>query len=150
LWFFDKDKKNTDRKDMILFIDARKIFTQIDRAHREFMPEQIEFIANIVRLYRGEDIESTHGSEKLTKETFPKSKYQDIVGLCKFATLKEIEEQGWSLNPGRYVGVVSEADDGSDFKERLEELNEELEVLNTEARKLEESISINIRKLIEK
>jgi len=69
--------------------------------------------------------------------------------LCKSATLEEIEEQGWSLNPGRYVGVVSEADDGSDFKERLEELNEELEVLNTEARQLENTIGINITKLLE-
>ena len=44
----------TARKDKVLFIDARHIFRQIDRAHREFTPEQIEFIANIVRLYRGE------------------------------------------------------------------------------------------------
>ena len=42
--------------------------------------------------------------------------------------------QGWSLNPGRYVGVAErEADDG-DWREKLEELNEELEVLNAEAR----------------
>lgn len=144
LWFLDKAKKNTDRKDKILFIDARKIYTQIDRAHREFTPEQIEFITNIVRLYRGEDIETTHGSEKLTKETFQKGRYQDIAGLCKVATLKEIEEQGWSLNPGRYVGVVEKEDDGFDFRERLKELNEELETLNKEAKKLEEQISENV------
>jgi type I restriction enzyme M protein len=51
LWFLDKAKKS-ERKDKILFVDARKIFNQIDRAHREFLPEQIEFLANIVRLYR--------------------------------------------------------------------------------------------------
>ncbi len=106
LWFLDKGKKKTDRKDKVLFIDARKIFVQIDRAHREYSPEQIEFISNIVRLYRGEDIETVQGSEKMTKENFPKKKYQDIAGLCKVATLKEIEEQALSLNPSRYVGVV--------------------------------------------
>lgn len=63
--------------------------------------------------------------------------------------MKEIEEQGWSLNPGRYVGVVEEEGDGFDFKERLEELNEELETLNTEAKELEEQISTNIEKLME-
>ena len=51
LWFLDRAKKSTPRKDQVLFIDARHIFRQIDRAHREFTPQQIEFIANIVRLY---------------------------------------------------------------------------------------------------
>jgi len=149
LWFLDKGKKNTDRKDKVLFIDARKIYTQIDRAHREFTPEQIEFIANIVRLYRAENIETRNGSAELMKQTFPDGKYQDIMGLCKVATLKEIEEQGWSLNPGRYVGVVEQEGDGFDFKERLEELNEELETLNNEARELEAQISENVEKILE-
>lgn len=149
LWFLDKGKKNTDRKDKVLFIDARKIYTQIDRAHREFTPEQIEFIANIVRLYRAENIETRNGSVELMKQTFPNDKYQDIVGLCKVATLKEIEEQGWSLNSGRYVGVVEQEGDSFDFKERLEELNEELETLNNEARELEAQISENVSKILE-
>jgi len=144
LWFLDKGKKKTDRRDKVLFIDARRIYHQINRAHREFLPEQIEFIANIVRLYRGEDIETVHGSEKPMKETFPEGKYQDVAGLCKVATLKEIEEHGWSLNPGRYVGVAEQTPEKFDFKERLEELNEELEVLNTEARDLENKIAENI------
>jgi len=61
LWFFDKGKKHTDRRDKVLFIDARSIYRQIDRAHREFRPEQVEFIANIVKLYRGESVETCHG-----------------------------------------------------------------------------------------
>jgi len=148
LWFLDKAKKKTGRKDKVLFIDARKIFNQIDRAHREFLPEQIEFLANIVRMYRGEDIETRRGSEKLMKENFPKGTYKDVAGLCKIAALKDIEGQGWSLNPGRYVGVVDSADDGFDFKERLEELNEELETLNAEAKELESIIAENIQKLM--
>src|SRR3984893_17330311 len=72
LWFIDRGKAETKRKDKVLFIDARHIFHQIDRAHRDFTPEQIEFVANIVRLYRGEDIESEAGSTELMKQNFPK------------------------------------------------------------------------------
>lgn len=148
LWFLDKAKKKSDRKDKVLFIDARKIFNQIDRAHREFLPEQVELIANIVRMYRGENIETEHGSEKLMKESFPRGRYQDITGLCKVATLKDIEELGLSLNPGRYVGIVENERDGFDFKERLEVLNEELQTLNVEAKELEGTISENISKIL--
>lgn len=149
LWFLDKGKKGTDRKDKVLFIDARHIYQQIDRAHREFRPDQIEFIANIVRLYRDEDVELWKGSEALMKEHFPDGVYQDVPGLCKVATIGEIEAQGWSLNPGRYVGVAEREDDGFDFAERLEELNEELERLNLEARELEERIGENVAMLLE-
>jgi len=149
LWFLDRGKKGTDRQDKVLFLDARHIFRQIDRAHRDFTPEQIEFLANIVRLYRGEKAENQHGSAKMMAEKFPKGKYVDVPGLCKIATLKEIEAQGWSLNPGRYVGVAEGEADDFDFKERLQELNEELEVLNVEARELEERISSNIQKVLE-
>src|SRR5712691_11740775 len=83
LWFFDKGKRNTDRRDKVLFIDARHIFTQIDRAHREFTPEQIEFLANIVQLYRGEAIETTNGSDAHMQEVFPNRTYADVPGLCK-------------------------------------------------------------------
>ena len=150
LWFLDKGKKNTDRKDKVLFIDARHIFRQIDRAHRDFTPEQIEFIANIVRLYRDEKPENLHGSDKLLKEKFPKNKYADIPGLCKVAKIDEIKEHGYSLTPGRYVGVAEKEEEDFDFYERLEELNEELKVLNSEARKLEDRIGENVGKLLER
>jgi type I restriction enzyme M protein len=133
----------------VLFLDARHIFRQIDRAHRDFTPEQIEFLANIVRLYRGEKPENQHDSAKMMAEKFPKEKYADVPGLCKVATIKEIEAQGWSLNPGRYVGVAEGDKEDFDFKERLEELNEELETLNAEARELEEKIVENVMKLVE-
>ena len=65
LWFLDRGKRTKGRKDQVLFLDARPIFRQIDRAHRDFTPEQIEFLANIVRLYRGEEIETAPGSQQL-------------------------------------------------------------------------------------
>lgn len=150
LWFLDKGKKNTDRKDKVLFIDARHIYKQIDRAHREFTPEQIEFLANIVRLYRGEPVETTASSESMLKKHFLKGTYRDVPGLCKVATIEEIVQQSYSLNPGRYVGVATRVDDGFDFAERLEELNKELEALNTEAQELEERIAGNVTKLLKK
>ena len=72
-----------------------------------------------------------------------------MAGLCKVATIAEIEAQGWSLNPGRYVGVAARAEEDFDFKARLEELNEELETLNVEARELEARIADNVVKLLE-
>ena len=149
LWFLDKGKKKTARKDKVLFIDSRHIFRQIDRAHRDWTPDQIEFISNIVRLYRGENIETASGSQGLMKENFPKDRYCDVAGLCKVATLADIEGQGWSLNPGRYVGVAERVADDFEFAERLEELNEELETLNAEARELEERISENVTMLLD-
>ena len=85
-----------------------------------------------MRLYRGEAPETDAGSAALLAEKFPDGRYRDVAGLCKVATLAEIEAQGWSLNPGRYVGVGERAADGFDFEERLEELSEELEMLNAE------------------
>lgn len=149
LWFLDRGKERTKRKDKVLFIDARSIFHQIDRAHREWTPDQIEFLANIVRLYRGEAVESEAGSRDLMKANFPKGQYANVAGLCKIATVADIEAQGWSLNPGRYVGVAERAADDFEFVERLEELNEELETLNAEARELEERIAENVASILE-
>ena len=63
--------------------------------------------------------------------------------------MSEIEVQGWSLNPGQYVGLTERKDEDFDFYWRLEELNEELEVLNVEARGLEDRIAENVVKLLE-
>ena len=147
LWFFDKGKSNTERSDKVLFIDAREIFTQVDRTHREFTPEQIEFISNIVRLYRGMKSENSKGSDNMMLENFPDLKYKDVVGLCKVSDLNEIKEQGYSLNPARYVGVNIEEMDDKDFYEKISELNDELQGLNKEASKIEENIHQTLKKL---
>ena len=280
LWFFDKAKKD----DKIIFIDARNIFTPIDRSHREFSDEQIKNIAVISRLHRGnrqaftelvhsyfengfhklsqnrpslsqvakkvtEFLRAYNGRElpdfdkalvsvdkfeaafaKYHKETtpsevdkanknqrtlnelvlpffaalhellkevdkkvrhiekeqgagkdikalktelgelhtkvkdteyfffhvswlqarFPEAKYEDVIGLCKLASMDEIKEQEYSLNPGRYVGVVIE-EDGKTEEEFIEEMllmNEELTRLNADAKKLESAITHNIRQIM--
>ena len=188
LWFFDKSKTTPspaasrhhlpvgegrgegkqNRADTVLFIDARHIYRQVDRAHREWTPAQIGFLANLVRLYRGEALDFTLGGDEARakiQEIFGeaadpignrKSKvvnaapsYRDVPGLCKEATLQEIAAQGWSLNPGRYVGVAAgEAVSDEDFKEQLETLNEELETLNAQARDLEQTIASNVAEIL--
>jgi len=162
LWFLDKNKPSKN-KDKVLFIDARHIFRQVTRAVRDYTSEQLNFIANIVRLYRGQAIDNTYlethpdtgndGSYSLDnffKNDKGNFAYQDIAGLCKVATKTEIIEQGYSLNPGRYVGVAEgEAESDEDFSVKLEALQEELEVLNAEAHALESSIAFNINKVLE-
>jgi len=141
LWFLDKGKVGTEREDQVLFIDARDIYRQVTRRIRDFEPAQLEFISNIARLYRGEEPETLQGSDELLEEHFPQGEYTDVPGLCKAASRSEIEEQGWSLNPGRYVGVEDgDPQENFDFTARFIELNEELSLLNTEAAELEEQI----------
>ncbi len=158
------EHKGARYRDTVLFIDARHIFRQLDRAHRDFTPAQLEFLANVVRLYRGEACEFQEGSEEKVRECFslpspagrragdeglPGLAYRDVPGLCRVATIHDIEQQGWSLNPGRFVGVAKGEDlSDEDFKEQLEALNEELEVLNAEARELEERIAGNVTELL--
>ena len=102
-----------------------------------------------MRLYRGEAIDLTVGGEeaqaKLQEVFGAQPAYADVPGLCKVATLAEIEAQGWSLNPGRYVGVAPGEDvSDEDFREQLQALNEELETLNAQARGLEQTIAENV------
>ncbi len=154
LWFLDRGKAKSNRADTVLFIEARHIYRQVDRAHRDWTPAQIGFLANLVRLYRGEAPDLTLGGDETVaklKEVFGKKPaYADVPGLCKAATLKEIEAQGWSLNPGRYVGVApGEEVSDEDFKAQLEALNEELEALNAEARTLEQTIAANVAGILE-
>ncbi len=159
------ESRAPDRADTVLFVDARHIYRQVDRAHREWTPVQIGFLANLVRLYRGEAPDYTLGGDeaesKLTeifgeaagsnrKSAIVNLKYRDVPGLCKAASLQDIAAQGWSLNPGRYVGVAAgEAVSDEDFKEQLETLNEELETLNAKARELEATIASNVTEILE-
>lgn len=182
LWFFDKAKTHSEKKNEILFIDARNVFTQVDRAHRKFSDEQIKNLGIISRLYEGDTAaytnlieeyktafanapETSDDKEVKTKsyyqsqidwlnERFPDGKYNDVIGLCKVAKLEGedgIIDQDYSLNAGRYVGVVIE-DDGmtaEEFKAEMLSLNEELLKLNDEAQRLETEIQNNIVRLFD-
>lgn len=153
LWFLDKSKVTTGRKDTVLFVDARHIHRNITRAVRDWAPPQIGFLANIVRLYRKEEPDFKLGdreTEAKIKEVFGrKPRYADILGLCKAATIDEIKAQGWSLNPGRYVGVaLGETVSDEEFNAQFSLMNNELEELNTKARELQELIARNARRVL--
>lgn len=181
LWFFDKQKPNSDKKNEILFIDARNVFIQVDRAHRKFSEEQIKNLGVISKLYHGDtqalaDLlaeyrakleqapETAEEAETQPKaywqqqidwltERFPDGVYTDVIGLCKAATLEGedgIIDQDYSLNAGRYVGVVIE-DDGltpEEFKTEMQSLHGEFTALSAEAKELETLIADNLKGLL--
>lgn len=161
LWFFNKQRP---KKDEILFIDARNIFTQVDRAHRKFSDEQVKNLGIISRLYEGDSdafwalVEEYKAEGKQSEvdwllERWPDGKYQDIVGLCKVTKLEGedgIIDNDYSLNAGRYVGVVIE-DDGmteEEFRTEMLSLNSEFAKLSAEAKDLESEIEKNLKELL--
>ena len=183
LWFLDKGKKETN-KNKVLFIDARSIFTVMDRSHHTFTDEQMEFISGIVDLYRGNATQnspsvkgwqsqtdgvvsetptdkntspnklgtpqnSPQNPNDLLQAKFPDGVYQDIKGLCKLATIEEIQAQNWSLNPGIYVGVEENIADEYDFVERMTELQTSWQELTQEAKSLETKITTNFNLIVE-
>ena len=160
LWFFNKQRTN---KDEILFIDARNIFTQVDRAHRKFSDEQIKNLGIISRLYEGDSdsfwalVEEYKAAGKQDQadwllERWPEGKYKDVIGLCKVAKLDGedgVRDQDYSLNAGRYVGVVIE-DDGmteAEFADTMRGLHSDFSQLNAEALKLQAEIDKNMKEL---
>jgi len=171
------EQRGARYSDTVLFIDARHIYRQVTRALRDWTPAQIGFLGNIVRLYRGDPLDFTLGgddaraklAEVFAVQPSPGSpshplpvgegrgegapallRYRDVPGLCRAASIDEIAQQGWSLNPGRYVGVAPGEDvSDEDFKAQLVTLNEELETLNIQARNLEATIAQNVSEILE-
>jgi type I restriction enzyme M protein len=133
LWFLDKSKKGTNRENKVLFISAQDIFTSVDRAHNRWTDEQIEEITGIVRRYRNEE-----GS----------GNYENVKGRCKVATIEEITNNDYSLNPGRFVEIVENEMDNADFEARMKELQNEFITLTNESHQLEDKIKDDWKKLL--
>lgn len=133
LWFIFRDKKNhrfKDRRDKVLFIDARKMGVMIDRRHRELTEEEINRIAATYHAWRGEG-----------------GKYKDEKGFCKSATLEEIKQQGYILTPGRYVGTEEIEEDDEKFNEKMKRLTKELSEQFKKSKELEKEIKKNLKGL---
>ena len=222
LWFFDKAKPLTEKKDEVLFVDARKIYTQVDATHRKFTEEQQRCLALITRLYESDageyaalenwlagrrdaakaekakrlaeeeaafaaaqgggktrsgrggrgglaaatkrhekavaeitragdaEIARLEGHLNWLKESFPEGRYRDVTGLCKVAKIEGeggIAANGWSLNPGRYVGVMQEIDTTTpeQFRAEMKALHAEFAALTAAARELESRIAANLK-----
>lgn len=120
VWFLSKDKSSgrggvNDRRDEVLFIDARELGTMVDRAERTLSEEDIATIADIYHAWRG--TESAVGKGLV---------YADRPGFCKSATLAEIKAADYALTPGRYVGSSELEDDDEPVEARVRRLKREL------------------------
>lgn len=106
LWFISKKREN--RKDKILFIDARKIGTMVTRKHRELSDDEIKQIYRTYHNWRDEN------------------GYEDTLGFCKSASIEEVRDHEYVLMSGRYVGIEELEDDGEAFEEKMTRLTGEL------------------------
>lgn len=132
LWFLAKPMAKKDRKDKVLFIDARKLGHMVDRTRREFADADITKIAQTYHAWRGEKKDGT---------------YEDIAGFCKSASLDDIRKHNHILTPGRYVGTEEAEDDGVPITEKLASLTATLEAQFAEGAKLEQQIRENLKRL---
>jgi len=136
LWFLSKDKKNNrfrDRRGQMLFIDARKMGTMIDRVHRELTVADIQKIALTYHAWRGDESET--------------DQYQDVPGFSRSANLEEIAKHGYILTPGRYVGTEEIEDDDEPFEEKMGRLTEQLKEQMEKSRELDQVILKNLKEL---
>ena len=110
LWFLARNRQGgayRDRREEVLFIDARKLGRMVDRTHRELTDEDIARIADTYHGWRGEQ-----GVDE----------YFDIPGFCKSASFEEVRKHGHVLTPGRYVGAEPQEDDGEPFEQKMTHL----------------------------
>jgi type I restriction enzyme M protein len=136
LWFLERDKKNIrfrDRRAEILFIDARKRGTMLDRIHRELTDDDIARIVGTYHAWRG-DKDATQ-------------KYEDVPGFCKSAKLEDIRKHGHVLTPGRYVGAEAAPEDAEPFEEKMRRLTATLRQQIEEGLKLDVAIKANLKEL---
>ena len=113
LWFISRDRRGNAqhrrRTGEVLFIDARKLGTMINRRLRELSDDDIEQISGAYHAWRNHD-----------------GGYEDVPGFAKVATLAEIETHGFVLTPGSYVGTEEVADDDEPISEKIARLTTEL------------------------
>ena len=136
LWFLARDKKNgrfRDRRGEVLFIDARKMGTMIDRVHRELTDEDLAKIAGAYHTWRGD------------KDV--KAKYKDVPGFCAAVKIDEIRKHGHVLTPGRYVGAEPVEEDDEPFDEKMKRLTATLREQQAEGKKLDSAIARNLKEL---
>ncbi|MDR3574274.1 MAG: class I SAM-dependent DNA methyltransferase [Anaerolineaceae bacterium] len=136
LWFLTKDKRTNgrDRRDEILFIDARKLGYLVDRVNREF--DDVKDIAKIADAYhrwRGEKTDNII--------------YADEAGFCKSVSIEEIRKHDFVLTPGRYVGSEEVEDDDEVFAEKMERLTKRLYAQMEEGAKLDATIHEQLGKI---
>jgi len=150
LWFIARDKSGAptkgskplrDRRGETLFIDARQMGTMVDRTHRELTDDDIDRVAGTYHAWRGES--PLQPGEARVEGT----KYEDVPGYCKGATLDDIREHGHVLTPGRYVGAPEGEEDDEPFEEKMDRLTSQLSEQFAESKRLEDEIRKNLKGL---
>jgi type I restriction enzyme M protein len=158
IWFLTKNKAKRsrpgaaalrDRCGETLFIDARKLGFMKDRVLRDFSEDDIEKIAGTFSEWRIDDLAWRREIEAKggTLPADPGSRYEDIPGFCKSATVRDIASHGHVLTPGRFVGAEDVEDDGEPFGDKITRLVAELNGQFTETSKLERSIKERLASL---
>lgn len=142
LWFLARDKTangHRDRRNEVLFIDARNMGHMVDRTRRDFSDRDIARITAAYHSWRSkpEDL------ERLGLEP-----YVDVPGFCRSVMKEIIAKEGHALTPGRYVGSEAEEDNGAPFEERFAELRAKLENQFAEGRTLEKTITDSLAKVV--
>jgi len=138
LWFITKNKKENkekgyrNREGETLFIDAREMGQMASRIHKELSIDDIAEVARTYHAWRGEKKDGD---------------YEDKAGICKSATLSEIQKNDFVLTPGRYVGIAEEEDDGIPFEDKMKELSTTLFSQMENANTLDEKIRKNLEGL---
>lgn len=127
LWFLTKTKEKNgknERKNEILFIDARDIGHMVSRTLKEFSDEEINKVSNVFHAWRGTSDEQ----------------YEDQAGFCKVATIDEVRSHEYILTPGRYVGLADVEEDSEPFEQKMERITGELGEQFAKSKELEEKI----------
>ena len=135
LWFLARDRGNggfRDRRNEILFIDARSLGYMVDRTHRDLTDDDITRIADAYHAWRGED-----GA----------GEYADVPGFCRSATLDEVRRHGHVLTPGRYVGAPPREQDSEPFEDKMKRLVAQLRQQQAESARLDAAIGKNLEAL---
>ena len=135
LWFISKNKndgKTRKRINETLFIDARKIFTPIDRAHNELSAEQIQKITGTYRSFIG-----TKG--------YPK--YKNVAGYCKASVISDIRKNNFILTPGLYVGFEEIKNDEEPFLDKMKRLAQEYTKYSKTSKRLDMQIHENLKEM---
>ncbi|MGP1679611.1 MAG: type I restriction-modification system subunit M [Burkholderiales bacterium] len=143
LWFLRRDKKRLplplagkgegiDRRNHILFIDARKLGRMTDRTHKDLADEDVARIAGTYHAWRGE------------KDA---GEYADVPGFCKSAPLEDVRKHGHVLTPGRYVGAEAQEEDGEPFEMKMRRLAAQLRAQQAIATQLDTAIANNLKAL---
>ena len=108
--------------------ESKEAIANASRKDKKRIEAEMKAIEDVLE----DTLETARQYEWLT-EKFGEGEYKDVLGLCKIATIEDIDGKNYSLTPGAYVGVAEVEDDGVDFHERMNEIHAELKRLNDEA-----------------